>query len=218
MDLSSLSAVSSIGQATAARDTIAGNFDAFLTLLTTQLKNQNPLDPLDTNEFTAQLVQFSGVEQSIETNKNLEQLVALSLTGAFSNTVNYIGKTVVADGNVTQFTDGQATWNYSLPADAPEATITVRDAGGNAVFSQTKPLAGGNQTYVWDALRDDGTQAADGFYSIEIDAKDASGNTLSVSTEIEGVVSQVDLTGIEPVLTVNGSQIGLSAVRSVKAS
>jgi flagellar basal-body rod modification protein FlgD len=218
MEINGLSALSAIGNAAEASDTIAGNFDAFLSLLTTQLQNQNPLDPLDTNEFTAQLVQFSSVEQSIATNKNLEQLVALSLTTAFNNTVSYIGKTVVADGNVTQLSDGQATWNYTLTGDASEAHITIRDASGNTVFTQTKPLVGGDHTYTWDGMQDDGTRAEDGSYSIEIEAKDANGNTLGVSTEIEGVVDAVDLTGIEPFLTVNGSQIGLSAVRAIKAT
>jgi flagellar basal-body rod modification protein FlgD len=216
MELNGLNALTSLGQASQAQQSIAGDFDAFLSLLTTQLQNQNPLEPLDTNEFTAQLVQFSSVEQSIQQNKNLEQLVALSLTSAFSNTVNYIGKTVVAAGNITQLSNGQATWNYSMPTNAPEATITIRDSAGKAVFSQTTQLAAGDQTFNWDGLLADGNQAPDGTYAIEIDAKDADGNRIDVSTEMEGVVEAVDLTGVEPVLTVNGSEIGLSAVKSVK--
>ncbi len=217
MEINGVNALSTLGQAAQSQDTIAGDFDAFLRLLTTQLQNQNPLDPLDTNQFTEQLVQFSSVEQSIQANKNLEQLVALSLSTAFNNAVSYIGQTVGAAGSVTQLTDGEAVWNYDLAEDSPEATITVRNSAGQPVFSQTTQLDGGKQVYTWDGIQDDGSTAPDGEYSIDIVANDADGIRLAVSTEIEGQVSAVDLTGIEPLLTVNGTEIGLSAVRYIKA-
>jgi flagellar basal-body rod modification protein FlgD len=181
------------------------------------LQNQNPLEPLDTNEFTAQLVQFTSVEQSIATNKNLEQLVALSVTNAFTSTVGYIGKTVIAAGDTAQLTDGEATWNYSLSAPAPETKITIHNSAGIPVYSETRSGNSGNNTFVWDGQLEDGTQAPDGAYSIAIDAKDANGNTVGVSTEIEGVVEAVDLTGSEPILTVNGQEIPLSNVRAIKS-
>ncbi len=217
MDLNGLSAIGSLGQAAQSQQTIAGNFDAFLNLLTTQLQNQNPLEPLDTNEFTAQLVQFSSVEQSIQANKNLEQLVALSLTTAFNNAVGYIGKTVGAAGSVTQLANGVATWNYSIPADSPETTITIRDAAGATVFTETKAIGAGDGAYTWDGRLENGTQAPDGAYSIEFAASDTEGNAVTVTTDIEGVVESIDMTGVEPVLTVNGSQINLSSVKTIKS-
>ena len=94
---------------------IAGNFDTFLQLLTTQLKNQNPLDPLDTNQFTQQLVQFSSVEQQLKTNDFLSALGAGQLANSVqTNAVNYIGKTVTAAGVRSELTNGKAVWNFSL--------------------------------------------------------------------------------------------------------
>ena len=215
MEINGSNALANLGQASRSQQTIAENFDAFLGLLTTQLQNQNPLEPLDTNEFTAQLVQFTSVEQSIETNKNLEQLVALSVTSAFSSSVGYIGKTVTAAGSVSQLSNGQATWNFSLGGPSPETTITVRDAAGTPVYVETRSAGSGVNTFTWNGQLDNGSQAPDGSYSITVDAKDPNGNNVSVSTEITGVVEAVDLTGAEPVLTVNGSQIALSSIRSI---
>lgn len=216
MEINGTSALANLGQAAQSQATIAENFDAFLSLLTTQLQNQNPLEPLDTNEFTAQLVQFTSVEQSIETNKNLEQLVALSVTNAFTNAVGYIGKTVSAAGSVAQLSNGFATWNYTLADASPEATFTVRNADGQTVYTETRSGNQGTNTFTWDGQLENGGQAPDGAYSISIQAKDQSGNNVSVSTETEGVVEAVDLTGAEPILTVNGQEIVLSSVNSIR--
>jgi len=216
MEINGTSALANLGQAAQSQATIAENFDAFLGLLTTQLQNQNPLEPLDTNEFTAQLVQFTSVEQSIETNKNLEQLVALSVTNAFTNAVGYIGKTVSAAGSVAQLSNGFATWNYTLADASPEATFTVRNASGQTVYTETRSGNQGTNTFTWDGQLENGGQAPDGAYSISIQAKDQSGNNVSVSTETEGVVEAVDLTGAEPILTVNGQEIVLSSVNSIR--
>lgn len=211
------SVLANLGQAAESQSTIAENFDDFLSLLTTQLQNQNPLEPLDTNEFTAQLVQFTSVEQSIATNKNLEQLVALSVTNAFTSTVGYIGKTVTASGDTAQLAGGQATWNYTLSAPSPETNITIFNSAGLPVYTETRAANAGDNAFVWNGQLADGTQAPDGSYTISIDAKDADGNTVGVSTEIDGIVQAVDLTGSEPILTVNGQEIPLSNVRSIKA-
>ena len=216
MQINSTSVLANLGQAAESQTTIAENFDAFLNLLTTQLQNQNPLEPLDTNEFTAQLVQFTSVEQSIQTNKNLEQLVALSVTNAFTSAVDYIGKTVVATGDAAQLTGGAATWNYDLSAPAPETTITVYNSAGIPVHTEVRPANSGNNTFVWNGQLQDGTQAPEGTYTISIDAKTAEGNTVGVSTEIEGVVQAVDLTGSEPILTVNGQEIALSNIKAIR--
>src|ERR1043165_493432 len=96
-------------------DTIAGNFQTFLTLLTTQLQNQNPLDPLDTNQFTAQLVQFAQVEQQLKSNDQLATLVSLQQTAQNTSALEYVGQTVDVDGNTTVLKNGEATWQLSVP-------------------------------------------------------------------------------------------------------
>ena len=111
---------------------LGGSFDDFLKILVTQLENQDPLEPLEPQEFTDQLVAFTGVEQSISTNQNLEDLIALASTNQFSSAVGYIGKTIEADGATTVLENGSATWNYSLDALASSTTVSVVDSTGPA--------------------------------------------------------------------------------------
>src|SRR6187397_3455526 len=100
---------------------IANNFQTFLTLLTTQLQHQNPLDPLDTNQFTAQLVQFASVEQQMKQNEQLASLISIEKTAQSTQALAFVGNTVAVDGSKTQF-DGSATWNIKAPKDT-NATI-----------------------------------------------------------------------------------------------
>src|SRR5437764_12718773 len=97
--------------------TLAGNFQTFLTLLTTQLQNQNPLDPLDTNQFTQQLVQFAGVEQQLKTNDQLTSLLSLQQTNQATEALNYVGKTAVVDGTKTSLVKAAAAWNLNVPSN-----------------------------------------------------------------------------------------------------
>src|SRR3954463_10382278 len=97
------------------KDTIAGNFQTFLTLLTTQLKNQNPLDPLDTNQFTAQLVQFAQVEQQLKQNDQLAALVSLQQTAQNTAALEFVGQKVGVTGNTAALSGGKAAWNLDVP-------------------------------------------------------------------------------------------------------
>src|SRR4030081_2316288 len=112
---------------------IADNFQTFLTLLTTQLQNQNPLDPLDTNQFTAQLVQFAGVEQQLKQSEQLKTLIAIEKSAQSTQALVYVGNTVAVDGNKAQF-DGSATWNIEAPKDT-NATVTITNAAGQNAYS-----------------------------------------------------------------------------------
>src|SRR3979490_2057997 len=114
---------------TTADTTLAGNFQTFLTLLTTQLQNQNPLDPLDTNQFTQQLVQFAGVEQQLKQNEQLKSLITIEKSAQSTQALVYVGNTVAVDGSKAQF-DGSATWNIKAPKDT-SATITITNPAGH---------------------------------------------------------------------------------------
>src|SRR4051812_18930190 len=113
---------------------IASNFTTFLTLLTTQLKNQNPLDPLDTNQFTQQLVQFASVEQQMKSNDQLHTLVSLQQSAQGTAALSYVGSTVVLDGSSTQMTNSSASWNLNVGKPAT-ATITIQDSTGQTVYT-----------------------------------------------------------------------------------
>src|ERR1700759_631825 len=112
--------------------TLAGNFQTFLTLLTTQLQNQNPLDPLDTNQFTQQLVEFAGVEQQLKTNDSLSQLVTLQQTPQATQALDYVGKTAVVDGTTATMTNSSATWHLNVPSSAT-VDISVANSTGQTV-------------------------------------------------------------------------------------
>src|ERR1700760_3589524 len=97
-----------------AGSTLAGNFQTFLTLLTTQLQNQNPLDPLDTNQFTQQLVEFAGVEQQLKSNDQLSTLVSLQQTAQNTQALGFVGQTVSVDGSTQNLTNGSAAWTFNV--------------------------------------------------------------------------------------------------------
>ena len=194
--------------------TIAGNFQTFLTLLTTQLKNQDPLSPLDTNQFTAQLVQFAQVEQQLKSNSQLSTLVSLQQTAQNTAALNFVGQTVDVAGATTALTNGTATWQMAVPKPAT-ATITIKSATGQQVFSGNYALNAGTQPFTWDGKDASGLQWPDGSYTIAVTAQDASGQPISVPTEIEAVVDSADLTQTPPVLSIAGQDYTLDKIKRV---
>ncbi len=210
--------IGSTGSSTASiagtRAGIADNFDTFLQLLTAQLKNQNPLDPLDTNAFTQQLVQFSSVEQQLKTNDFLSALVQANANSVQTNAVNYIGKTVAAEGVRSELVNGKAVWNFSLE-DAAMTTVTIKDKEGNVVYTETGNLQAGTGQFTWDGKTSTGGRAPDGTYSIAMTGLNAEGKTVPISTEFTGVVTGVDFTGTEPVLLIGPTRVNLSGVKAI---
>src|SRR5215813_1526719 len=148
--------VSSGSAATRSQSQLATNFDTFLTLLTAQLKNQDPLEPMDSNEFTQQLVQFSQVEQQINSNKNLESLIALTKSRSSADAVSYLGKILTLTDGTTALADGHADWIYGLDSDAANATLTILDARGAAVYAAPAEKSAGQHTFAWDGISSSG--------------------------------------------------------------
>lgn len=198
------------------RTTMADNFDTFLQLLTTQLKNQNPLDPLDTNAFTQQLVQFSGVEQQLKTNEFLEAMVLSTQTANSAQAVSYVGKVVTASGAKTEMVDSAAVWHFAVD-EAAQITATVRDVNGNVVYTKTGSVNKGESVFTWDGKGTDGKQRPDDSYSMTVEARNKEGKLIPVATEMTGEVTGVDFSGSEPVLIVGNARVNLSAVLSVRA-
>jgi flagellar basal-body rod modification protein FlgD len=206
---------SSSNSATSSNGTLAGNFQTFLTLLTTQLQNQNPLDPLDTNQFTQQLVQFAGVEQQLKTNDQLASLVSLQQTTQATQALDFVGKNAVVDGSTATMTNAAATWQLSVPA-ASTLTVNIANSTGQNVFSGSYGVnAGDNQVFSWNGLGNDGTQWPDGKYTLTATAADASGNPVMVSTQIQGQVNSVDLTQSPPLLSIGGQTYTISQIKRI---
>jgi flagellar basal-body rod modification protein FlgD len=207
-------ATTSNAAATAANDTLASNFTSFLQLLTTQLKNQNPLDPLDTNQFTQQLVQFAQVEQQLKSNTQLETLVSLQKATQATQALGYIGQTVALDGQTSKLANGTAGWSFNSPKPA-SATVNIINSAGATVFTGAYSLDTGVQNFVWDGRNNSGVKQADGDYKLSITAKDASGQAVTVSTEIQGIVDSVDLSKSPPTLMVGTTEYALDKIKRV---
>lgn len=141
------------------------DMNTFLTMLTTQLKNQDPLSPMDSTEFTNQLVQFAGVEQSIHTNENLESLNGMTKTSMNMSAVGYIGKTIQAEGNRFNLKGGEAKFSYLLSGDADTNGLAIKDADGKLVKTIIGETTKGNHEYVWDGTDNDGNKVDDGVYT-----------------------------------------------------
>jgi flagellar basal-body rod modification protein FlgD len=197
--------------------TIAQNFTTFLTLLTTQLKNQNPLDPLDTNQFTQQLVQFAQVEQQMNMNTQLTTLISLQKATQTTQAMTFLGATATVDGATATLASGKATWTFS--SDKPATGIVnIKNGTGQTVYSGTFPLNAGSQTFAWDGRSSTGVLNPDGAYTLSITAKDATGSTVAISTEVRGTVDSVDLTQNPPVLTIGGQNFTLDKIKNVVRS
>lgn len=202
----------------AGRTNLVSNFETFLQLLTTQLKNQDPLSPLDSNDFTAQLTQMAGVEQQLLTNDLLQALVNQG-TGGLDSAVSYIGKEVTAAGSATRLHDGAANWSYELAANAANARLEVLDSSGAVVWSGAAPdLDAGVHDFQWDGRSSSGAQLPDGgVYTLRVTASTSGGQAIDSQVLIRGVVTAVELYNGEPYVTVGGSIVPLSQVISVNA-
>lgn len=192
---------------------IADNFQTFLTLLTTQLQNQNPLDPLDTNQFTQQLVQFAGVEQQLKSNDQLKSLIAIEKSAQATQALIYVGNTVAVDGSTTQL-DGSATWNLKAPKGT-NAAVTITNSTGQTVYSGKFTLTNGNSSFVWDGKGNDGTQYPAGDYKMTATGTDSSGKNVAIASEVQGVVDSVDLTATPALLSIGGQNYTTDQIKRV---
>jgi len=194
---------------------IAGNFQSFLTLLTTQLQNQNPLDPLDTNQFTQQLVEFAGVQEQLNTNDSLTTLISLQQTAQSTQALTFVGKTAVVSGSTAALTNSSATWDLNVPSNGT-VNISIANSNGQTVFTgQSSATAGNNQPFTWNGQGSDGTQWPDGNYTLTATVTDGTGNSVGVTTSVQGVVSSVDLTQSPPLLSIAGQTYTVNQIQSI---
>ena len=194
---------------------LSGNFSTFLTLLTTQLKNQDPTSPMDSNQFTQQLVMYSQVEQQISTNDNLKTLISQGTSNAAAMTSGYLGKKVsVLNGNAS-LTGGSATWTYNLANATAGTKLTVTDSHGKAVYTGAGATTAGNTNFTWDGKDNNGNQLADGAYKLTVTATDSNGTNISSSVASAGTVTQIDMTGATPQLVVGNMEVGLGDIAAV---
>jgi flagellar basal-body rod modification protein FlgD len=198
------------------RARLAENFDTFLSLLTTQLKNQDPLSPLDSNQFTQQIVQMTGVEQQLQTNTLLKQLVSNTGSGV-STAVALIGKEVRADADVAALKGGKAEWTYILDREASDVKLEVLDEKGRVVRS-IAPTDNkvGEHKFTWDGKSAAGAPMAEGTYSLRVTAKDSQGSTVASNVVVDGVVTGVQQKDGSTLLTISGAQVPWDKIVSIR--
>ncbi len=198
------------------RSTLADNFDTFLTLLTAQLQNQDPLSPMDSNQFTQQLVQFSQVEQQIRTNEQLDSLITQNKAALSGTALSYLGRDAIMQSDRTVLSNSAAVWSYNMPDDAKNLTIEVRDSTGRTVYSTTTAdRSQGSHLFSWDGRNASGTAQADGVYQLVVTAKDGDDASMTVPITTRETVIGIDLTSENPyVMTASGSH-DLSTIHAI---
>ena len=206
----SQTAASTGGSAADAQKTLSSNFDTFLTLLTTQLKNQDPLQPMDSNQFTQQLVQFSQVEQQINSNKNLESLISLTKSQTTTAAVSYLGKTLTLNDGTASLVNGQAQWTYTLPSTAASAKLVVTDAKGHAIYTTGGATDSGSHVFTWDGKDATGFSHPPGTYKLQVVAQGGDGSAINSNISSQGTIDEVDLSGTEPALMIGTMSVPLS--------
>jgi len=196
---------------------LAGNFNTFLKLLTSQLQHQDPLNPLDTNQFTQQLVEFASVEQQVNMNSNLQTLISMQQSTESLQALQLVGANVTINSNtatLSKATGSPATWGFSSPAPATGA-VTITSATGQVALTGTISLSAGSQSFTWNGQGNNGVTWPDGNYTLSINATGANGQPVTVSTQVQGTISSIDVSKNPPQVTVGGQSYPISAIQSI---
>ncbi len=219
MILSSVSSTAGAAEGTksgTAAEDLQDDLNRFLNLLVTQLKNQDPLDPMDSNEFTSQLVQFASVEQQIYQNSNLEKLLNIQETNQISSMVNFIDKTVEVDGQQIPLENGQAEFSYTMPAGAKSASIIIRNGAGLTVYEQDANLDQGKHVFEWDGRDNSGQQVSDGEYTAVVTGLSNQNEILKIAQTAFGRVTGIGIENGETSLFMGDIEVSQDNVISVK--
>jgi flagellar basal-body rod modification protein FlgD len=215
MTVTPASSTTSPAAAPDATKQLSSNFSTFLTLLTTQLKNQDPTSPMDSNAFTQQLVMYSQVEQQIGTNTNLKSLISQGSSNAAAMTTGYLGKKVSIVNGQAALIGGNANWTYNLKGAAAATQLDISDSNGKTVYSTAGDTGSGNHSFAWDGKDSHGNPLSDGSYKLTVTATDLAGGTVASSVASAGTVTQIDMTGGTPRLIIGSMEIDLADIAAV---
>jgi flagellar basal-body rod modification protein FlgD len=197
---------------------LADNFDTFLTLLTEQLQNQDPLNPMDSQEFVGQLVQFSSVEQQISSNQALESLLALQSADARMSATEFVGRNVTVSTPNQALANGQASWSYSLPRGAETSELMITDERGAVVATLPGEIAAGSHSLTWDGRTNTGTTAPDGVYTLEVVARDSDGAAIEAGVRITARATGVEMIGDDVMVEIGALRVPAGNVIAVRES
>jgi len=191
--------------------------DEFLELLTTQLKYQDPMNPVSNDQFATQLAQFSQLETLQNINENIQSQILISQSMNNSYMISLIGKAVKSSGNGFTHVEGEKSSMYfELPRDANNVTVKIYDENGKQVSTMTaNNVKAGERAFQWDGRDSNGKSSDSGYYTFSVEAKDAYGS-VTAETINYGVVKGITYSGGTPYLLVNGQTVSLSDIWSVE--
>jgi flagellar basal-body rod modification protein FlgD len=198
---------------------LSENYDLFLSVLTAQLENQNPLDPTDTSEMTSQLIMYSQVEQQILSNQYLENLVLATNNQAAETALAFVGKEITYNGAEQDYEGSDLTWSVDVPDDVETLTYSIENEDGLEVYYGTIDAdAGETQEIVWDGSTTKSGSAEDGGYTITVTANYEDGTTEDLELQGTSIATAADWsTGSAELILANGAVIGLDAIISAAA-
>ena len=204
---------------TSGQSTLNSSYDTFLKLLTTQLQHQDPTSPLDTNAFTQQLVQMTGVQQQLLGNELLQKLVNQAGGGqGVTSSVGLIGKSVVANTGKVTLNNGAANWQYTLGSGAVNGTVSITNAAGRTVWSGPMTnLSEGTNTFSWNGKDASGRQLPDGdVYTLSLTAQNSATGSVKATPQVAGVVTSIeqDVTGAT-IVGIGKSKVPIASISSV---
>src|SRR5580658_4970195 len=193
---------------------LSSNFNDFLQMLMTQLQNQDPTSPMDTNAFTTELVQFSGVEQQINTNSSLTQLIQLTQAGETMQGTSMTGKEVTVQSSQIAVQNGSGTLNFSDPTAGPVA-VAITNSAGQQLYGTTVNATAGNNTWTWNGETNSGSQLPDGAYNAAVVSGNANGSTTTLPFTVTGTATGVQSLSSGMQLNIGALSVPFSAVQSV---
>jgi flagellar basal-body rod modification protein FlgD len=200
------------------RPRLAQDFDTFLTLLTTQLRNQSPTDPLNANEMTAQLVQFASVEQQILANRNLERLVAMQSSSQMLAAAPLLGATVELAADALPLQGGSAELRVPRANGVTEAQVAVLDQNGRVLRQETLPLGRGDALWRWDGRDSTGRTLPDGAYRVSVLGAQPGEAARPLPFTVVGRVTGLEQQQGQTALAVGGLTATLDRLRTVQAA
>ncbi|GAA0598711.1 flagellar hook assembly protein FlgD [Caenispirillum bisanense] len=198
-----------------ARAKIGADLDAFLLMLTTQLQNQDPLSPMESNEFTQQLTSFAQVEQQIGINENLQSMMSLQKSSMNTMALGFLGKYAEIEDNVVHMKGDPVKFAYNVSAQSKNVTIELRNKNGQVVKTINGNLAPGAHVYTWNGLGDDNTKQPNGDYTVTIKAVDKDDKPVRTWTTVQAKITGVSTDGTEPYLTINGVAVPMREINAV---
>lgn len=208
------SASSTTNPSTNPLTSLSSNFSNFLNMLMTQLKNQDPTSPMDANSFTTELVQFSGVEQQINTNASLTQLIQLTQAADVTQSSSLLGKQVTVQSNQIPLQNGKGALNFITPSAEP-VSITVKDSHGNTLQQVAVKAAQGSNTWNWNGASSSGQVLPDGAYTVTVTTGLAGAAATSVPFTVVGTATGVNTQNNSVNLMLGALSVPFTAVTSV---